>query len=1262
MSTLTAYSTQSKLKYLTGLTSDVQYQIDSKASQSSVDSSFQLLQYKQSVRVATTANITLSGTQTIDGVAVVANDRVLVKNQTTGSQNGIYVVASGAWARATDADTSGKMATGTFVVIQEGSTNADTAFILTTNSPITLGSTSLSFSQISGGGGGGVASISGTTNQINASASTGAVTLSLPQNIDTAATPTFTRLTLSQTTGTPPLAITSTTLVNNLNADKVDGYDFDQDVRTTASPTFINTSVSSLRKGTLRVNEQYIGTFTTTAVANNKIDLYCADSTNTGVLDVKVVGAWNVGNVNGTLIKRFSLNVTTGGTINYQEAKYVEASGAIASKFAISDITWDATNTRWRIQLAQLDATVAGNYSVHIIWQSALASQTMATGLTLGTVYATDSTVLSTPAIQFTKPFASTVATGTAPFTVASTNVVNNLNADLLDGQDGTYYTNPSNLSSAVGTAKGGTGLTSIGITNQVLGVNSGATGLEYKTVTAGNGINVTHGANSVTIANSGTLSSTLTINPTNSAGTQDGIILTDSGTGSSEGLRINWRSGDSGSVDLARIAGVSNVSGSGGYLTFFTNSTTAGTIAERMRIDKDGNIGIGTTSPSEKLNVSGNILSTGTITGTQLISNIATGTPPLSVTSTTKVTNLNVDLLDDQDGSYYLALGNATGTLATSNGGTGLTSIGTANQILGVNTGATGLEYKTVTAGTGISITPAANSISVANTGVTNITGTANQVTASASTGSVTLSLPQSIATTSTPTFGQITISNSPTNSTDVATKGYVDSIAQGLEVKTSVRVATTANITLSGTQTIDGVAVVAGDRVLVKGQTTGSQNGIYIVSATAWSRSTDADTSAEVTAGMFTFVEEGTTNADSGWVLTTNNPITLGTTALSFAQFSGAGQITAGDGLTKSGNTLNVVGTAGRIVANADSIDLATVGSPVTSSFVKITTDNYGRVSGTTAVSGTDITSQLTAGTGITIGSGSITNSGVTGITGTANQITASASTGSITLSLPQSIATTSSPTFSTVTATTFSGNATTATTATNITGGAAGSIPYQTASATTNTLGIGTAKQALVVNAGATAPSWTELDLTYLPTSAFKKSAKVATTANITLSGTQTIDGVAVVAGDRVLVKDQTTSSQNGIYIVSASAWTRATDADASNEIDGATVNIDQGTVNGGYLFSNVFKATDTVGTTAMPWYRLLNSNDTSLTATASTIVIRDASGRITISDPSASTDAATKNYVDSSSRVNGKTVTISATAPSTPSVNDIWFDLN
>lgn len=190
------------------------------------------------------------------------------------------------------------------------------------------------------------------------------------------------------------------------------------------------------------------------------------------------------------------------------------------------------------------------------------------------------------------------------------------------------------------------------------------------------------------------------------------------------------------------------------------------------------------------------------------------------------------------------------------------------------------------------------------------------------------------------------------PTQSTDLATKAYVDGLSNGLDVKQSVVAASTtaltvtysngssgvgATLTNAGTQaalTLDGIALNVGDRVLIKDQASQAQNGVYTVTtvgtiSTNWvlTRATDFDNSpsTEVGPGTFFFVEQGNTQADNGYVVSTDTAITIGTTAIVFSQFSGAGQITAGAGLTKSGNTIDVVGTANRISVATDSIDIA-------------------------------------------------------------------------------------------------------------------------------------------------------------------------------------------------------------------------------------------------------------------------------------------------------------------------------------------------
>jgi hypothetical protein len=162
------------------------------------------------------------------------------------------------------------------------------------------------------------------------------------------------------------------------------------------------------------------------------------------------------------------------------------------------------------------------------------------------------------------------------------------------------------------------------------------------------------------------------------------------------------------------------------------------------------------------------------------------------------------------------------------------------------------------------------------------------------------------------------------PVSAGDAATKRYVDQSATGLLAKGAVQVATVgANITLSGLQSLDGYTMIANDRVLVKDQTLAQNNGIYVAASTAWVRATDMDAWAEVPQA-YVFVVNGTLNSNSSWVCNSAIGGTLGTTAITWVQFSQAAQVTAGGGMTRTGNSFDVIGTAGRIAVFADNVDI--------------------------------------------------------------------------------------------------------------------------------------------------------------------------------------------------------------------------------------------------------------------------------------------------------------------------------------------------
>ncbi len=204
--------------------------------------------------------------------------------------------------------------------------------------------------------------------------------------------------------------------------------------------------------------------------------------------------------------------------------------------------------------------------------------------------------------------------------------------------------------------------------------------------------------------------------------------------------------------------------------------------------------------------------------------------------------------------------------------------------------------------------------------------------------TGVRTNRLDQMTAPTGSVSFNSQNITNvaDPVNAQDAATKGFVEATSQGLDVKDSCKAATTGNITISTAlnngDTIDGVSLSTNDRVLVKDQSTASQNGIYIVGSSP-ARASDLAAGSDA-AGMFTFVEQGTVNADNGFVCTSNKGSAVtGTNNLTFAQFSGAGQITTADGLQKSGNTISVdLKANGGLVIESSEIALNLAASSIT------------------------------------------------------------------------------------------------------------------------------------------------------------------------------------------------------------------------------------------------------------------------------------------------------------------------------------------
>ena len=259
----------------------------------------------------------------------------------------------------------------------------------------------------------------------------------------------------------------------------------------------------------------------------------------------------------------------------------------------------------------------------------------------------------------------------------------------------------------------------------------------------------------------------------------------------------------------------------------------------------------------------------------------------------------------------------------------------------------------------------------------VDNITIDGNTVSSTNSNGNIVLD-PNGTGTVDV-SGAKITTVGTPSQSTDAATKGYVDGVVNGLDVKKSVDFASTANVAgtynngagtitagSNGALSMDGGSPAIGQRVLLKDQTDSVQNGIYSVTtagnagaAYVLTRATDADAASEISGGAFFFVEQGSANADNGYVTTHNGTPTIGTDDITFEQFSGAGQISAGSALTKTGNTLNVAVDDSSIEINSDALRVKASG--ITNAMLAGSIDLTAKVTGALPVGngGTGLTS---------------------------------------------------------------------------------------------------------------------------------------------------------------------------------------------------------------------------------------------------------------------------------------------------------------
>jgi hypothetical protein len=715
-------------------------------------------------------------------------------------------------------------------------------------------------------------------------------------------------------------------------------------------------------------------------------------------------------------------------------------------------------------------------------------------------------------------------------------------------------------LGGTLAVANGGTGLTTTP-TNGQIDIGNGS-GFTRTTLTAGTAISVTNAAGSITIANTGV---------TAIAGTAGNVTL----------------SAATGSV----TANLATAGTAGTYAQVTTDAfgrVTAGVVINPV---SSGGTGLSTATANGV--IYGNGTSAMGVTAQGTASQVLTGSAGAPVWSNTPTLT----------GTNFTGIPNSalTNNSITVTGGTGLGVSGSPVALGGTvtlsNTGVT-----SNVAGTNITVSGATGAVTIGLVAAPTITGTnitgipnAGLTNSSVTIGSTNIALGATSTTLAgmtgiTFSSGTVTGLATPSASSDAATKSYVDSSIQGLSWKQAVKAATTANITLSGTQTVDGIALVANDRVLVKNQTTTSTNGIYVVAAGAWARSVDSDTAVEID-GEAVYVQQGTVNADTGWTETAT-VVTLGTDPVVYAQFSGSGSYTAGTGLSLTGNVFANTGVLSVTTSTGLSTNVAATGA--------------------VTITNTGVTSNV-AGTGISVsgatGAVTITNSGVTAIAGTAGNITASGATGSVTLNLATAG---TAGTYGVVTTDAF-GRVTAGTVIAGVANGGTGAatlgangVLLGNGTSAVSATAVGTTGQVLIGNTAA-APSWSTLS--GLAVTSLSGTANQVTVSAATGASTLSIPATFIAPGS--IASTSTITAATGLTVTAGGALVSA---------GGVTVSS---------LTANSFLYSGTAGlltTTSAPTNGQLLIGSTgaapvaaALAVSGTSIYVTNAAGSITLAGP-------------------------------------------